>query len=136
MRVKCPAQEHNTMSLLKPEPLNLKTRKVVQYTRSVMGRQTGGGFGDGSQLLVTVCHFATCWQSSIILCTCMNVCGIIILEQLRNIVTLLLPVYLSCLPVVATHHEPSSLLTTRYGSGVLDMYGDKCTNNEPTAPPM
>ena len=41
----------------------------------------------------------------------------------RNIVTLLSPVYLStCLRVVATRHEPSFLWTTRYGSGVLDMY--------------
>ena len=30
----------------------------------------------------------------------------------RNIVTLLLPVYLSCLWVVATHHEPSDHLET------------------------
>ena len=40
----------------------------------------------------------------------------------RNIVTILSLVYLSYLRVVATRHEPSSLWTTRYGSGVLDMY--------------
>ena len=34
----------------------------------------------GSWLLVTVCQFATCWRSRIIVCTYMNVCGIIILE--------------------------------------------------------
>ena len=44
-----------------------------------------------------------------------------------NIVTLLSPVYLisSCFWVVATRHEPSLLLATRYGSGVLDIYGSK-----------
>ena len=43
----------------------------------------------------------------------------------RNIVTLLSPVYLSCLSVVATRHEPSPLLATRGGSGVLDRYEKK-----------
>ena len=42
---------------------------------------------------------------------------------MRNIVTLLSPVYLCCLRVTVIRHEPSHLLATRYGSyGVLDLY--------------
>ena len=43
--------------------------------------------------------------------------------RMRNIVTFLWPVYLCYLWVIVTHHEPSPLLATRYGSGVLEMYG-------------
>ena len=42
--------------------------------------------------------------------------------RMRNIATLLLPVYLCCLRVVTTCHKLSPLLTIRYRLGVLDMY--------------
>ena len=41
---------------------------------------------------------------------------------MRNIVTLLSLVYLCCLQVIVTRHEPSHILATHYRSGVLDMY--------------
>ena len=48
--------------------------------------------------------------------------GVIILEWGTLVLLLLSPVYLSCLRVVATRKEPSPLLTTRYGSGMLPLY--------------
>ena len=88
-------------------PLYWKER-LVQYTRSVTGRQTG----DGSWIPVTVWQFPTCWRWSIVLHT--------ILEQ--GILLHFFHLFsLSCLQVVATRHKPSHLLTTRYGPGVSDM---------------
>ena len=54
--------------------------RVVQYIRSVTGRQTG----DGLWRIATtrhVCQFATCWQSGAVLHTYTNVCGVIFLER-------------------------------------------------------
>ena len=81
---------------------------LVQYTRSVTGRQTG----DGSWIPVTVWQFPTCWRWSIVLHT--------ILEQ--GVLLHFFHLFsLSCLQGVATRHKPSHLLTTRYGPGVSDM---------------
>ena len=54
---------------------------LLQYTWSVRrGRQTGDG-SSRTRLLVTVCQFALCGRSSIILRTYTNVWGVIILER-------------------------------------------------------
>ena len=97
--------------------------RVAQFTRSVTGLQIGG---DGSPLRIATTRH------------CLTVRDMFAIEhrpphlyeclwrhyfRTRNTVTLLSPAYLSCLQVAAARHEPSPLLTTRYGSGVLDMYG-------------
>ena len=100
--------------------INVFNTRVVQYTQSVMGRQTG----DGLWWIMTTRHrlsvrdmlaiehrpphfFECLWHHYF---------------RTRNIVTLLSPVYLSCLRNFATRHELSPLLTTHCGAGVLDMY--------------
>ena len=71
-------------------------------------RQTG----DGSPRLVTV-------VSSRYVSDRASSSALIRMFVARNIVTLLSPVYLCCLGVVATSHELSPLLATCHGSGVL-----------------
>ena len=77
---------------------------------------------DRSWRPITVCQFTTCRWSSVVLHT-YNECLGHYCFRMNNIVTFLWPVYLCYLWVIATHHEPSPLLATRYGSGVLEMYG-------------
>ena len=79
----------------------------VQHTRSITGRQTGNRFSvrDMSAIEHRPPHLYEClWRRYF---------------RTRNIVTLLSPVYLCCLGVLATSHEPSPLLATCNGSGVL-----------------
>ena len=104
-------------------------QKKVQYTRSVTRCQTGDGSWQISTIsTTTVCQFATYWQSSIVLHTLWRH-----YFRTRNIVTS--PAYLSCLQVVMTRHKTSPLLTTCYGSGVLDMYEGRDQRNPQTIPP-
>ena len=111
----------------KPLPMKSKRVRVVQYTRSVTGHQTG----DGSwQITTTRHHLSVCHMSAI------ECCPPHLFKYLwrhyfktRNIVTLLFLVYLCYLHVITIHHEPSSLLTTRYRSGVLDIYKKSCTDS-------
>ena len=87
-------------------------RRVVQYTQS----KKLVTVCDGWQLRVTICQLAIkhrpphlykwLWPYHF---------------RMRNIVTLLSPVYLSCLRVIVTCDEPSPLLTTHDGLGVLDI---------------
>ena len=88
-------------------------KSFFQYARSVTGPQTG----DGLWWIATTRHRLSIRDMSIT-----NVCGVVSFRA-RNILTLLPPVYLRCLRIVTTFQEPSPLLATSYGSGVLDMYG-------------
>ena len=93
--------------------------RVVQYTRSVIGRQTG----DGLWQIVTTHHQLSVHNMSAIKRRPTHLHVYECLRRhcfrTRNIVALLLPVYLSCLR--QTLYEPSPLLTTHYGSCVLDI---------------
>ena len=76
---------------------------------------------DRDRRSVTVCQFATCRWSSVVLHTYTNVCGVIILE--RGIFLHFFRLFICAVCGSSRSvHEPSALLTTRYRSGVLDMY--------------
>ena len=66
---------------------------------------------------VTVCQFATCQQSSVILHIYMNVCGIIILEW-----EILLHFFACLFVLFASHHNPSWTVTPFGISGTDRVY--------------
>ena len=91
--------------------------------RGLLSRTAAGNRAyDLSRRPVTVCQFAECRWYSVVLYTISTACGVLILERGT------FHVYLCCWRVVATRHEPSSLLTPLYGSGLLDMYVE-CSQN-------
>ena len=96
--------------------------RVVQYTRSVAGRQTS----DGSWRILTTCHRLSVRNISAIKRHPPHLHEYLWRHyvRMRNIVTHLLPAYLCCLWVIATCHKPSTPLTTHYWSGVLDSMGN------------
>ena len=95
------------------------------YTTYVTGHQSGE-VRDGTRRPTTVCQFSTCRRSRVVLYTFKNIFGVIILERGILLLTLLLPVYLSCLRVDVTRHKLSPLLTTItdqvYGTFMLNIW--------------
>ena len=87
--------------------------------RSVTGRLTG----DGSRGIVTTCYRLSVRDISMIERSPSHLyeCSWRHYFRPRNVI-LLSPVYVCCLRVIMIGHEPSPLLVTPYGSGVLVMY--------------
>ena len=128
-----PADHYQSTDFLSefwPKPVGHLLR-VVQYTRSIMGHQTG----DSSWQIVMTRRCLSVRDMSGIRCRPphFNKCLWCHYFRMRNIVTFLLPVYLFCLQVIMTCHELSHLVVTRYRSGV---FGHVCicwlTNRQST----